>query len=146
MVLGWVLSAQQATVIRVIDGDTFEVRLRNNHKYNVRLLGVDSPELAKGKRVAQPFANEAKAFSEQQLLGKIVQLSNDGKKNAFSFNRRLVYINIDGNDYGEMLLTAGMARAYRKQHKATKTPKYILLEEEAKVNKRGLWNVLKMED
>ena len=60
----------KAKVLRVIDGDTLEMRIdlgfHTHTVRKVRLLGVDTPERGK------PGYNEAKAFTTGTVLGKDV--------------------------------------------------------------------------
>ena len=58
----------QATVVRVIDGDTIELA-GGEH---VRLIGVDAPELGR------PGANEAAQFVRERVEGRTVWLEADG--------------------------------------------------------------------
>jgi endonuclease YncB( thermonuclease family) len=77
---------------RIIDGDTIRVRhcptrfscpkpdekTRRiyDNTLSIRLYGVDSPELQKRQSdpPSQPFANEAKDFTSQLVMGKTVKL------------------------------------------------------------------------
>ena len=58
----------QATVLRVIDGDTFEL----SGGERVRLIGVDAPELGR------PGSNEAIQFVRERVEGRTVWLEADG--------------------------------------------------------------------
>jgi micrococcal nuclease len=56
-----------ATVVRVIDGDTIDVDFRNGPKERVRLIGIDTPETKKPNTPIQCFGPEASAFTESLL-------------------------------------------------------------------------------
>jgi len=55
-------------VVKVIDGNTFQVRGDDNQIHKILLVGIDSPELG------QEFGREAKKFLEKLILGKKVTL------------------------------------------------------------------------
>lgn len=50
---------QPAVVIKVIDGDTIDVRLRAGGKARVRMGGIDTPEVFGGKECGGPQASRA---------------------------------------------------------------------------------------
>ena len=56
-----------AHVTRVIDGDTIAVTLANGEPATVRLLGIDTPELARAGRAAEPFAEAAARAARRGL-------------------------------------------------------------------------------
>ena len=58
----------QATVVRVIDGDTIELAGGDR----VRLIGVDAPE------IGSPGSNEAARFVRERVEGRTVWLEADG--------------------------------------------------------------------
>ncbi|MDO8572018.1 MAG: thermonuclease family protein, partial [bacterium] len=67
---------ESATVIRVYDGDTITIRIGKKIE-RIRLLGIDSPEVAsKGKR-AQCFANEARNALQKLVFKKDIFLTRD---------------------------------------------------------------------
>jgi micrococcal nuclease len=72
-----------ATVVRVVDGDTLDVTTGGDHE-RVRLIGIDTPEVAheaSGDRPGNPaecFGDEAKAFTGSLLpAGTAVRLERD---------------------------------------------------------------------
>ena len=52
-----------ATVERVIDGDTIRVRVQGK-EYTVRLIGVDTPETVHPTKAVQHFGAEASAYTK----------------------------------------------------------------------------------
>jgi micrococcal nuclease len=70
-------------VIRVVDGDTIEVRLGGRAE-DVRLIGVDTPETVKPDTPVQCFGERASHFTKRSLTGKGVRL-------VFGVERRDVY-------------------------------------------------------
>ena len=51
---------------KVADGDTFHVRL-DGKEFKIRLLLIDTPEISKEGKAAQPFADQAKQRTEGLL-------------------------------------------------------------------------------
>lgn len=123
-------SAYTVEVVRVTDGDTLVV---SGLRKNVRILGIDAPELAQASGHA---AREA----IQALEGKTVRLHTLGRD---SYGRTLaqVFLN-DGTDVGLEQLRAGWAWVYgsglralpKKERRA-----YRAAEASARKEKRGLW-------
>jgi endonuclease YncB( thermonuclease family) len=74
------LDTGEVRVGRVIDGDTLEL----SDGTKVRLIGVDTPELARAGRPAEPFAHEAARFTEQFLSQGPVRLELDPYERAGS--------------------------------------------------------------
>src|SRR5690606_6453682 len=67
----------QATVTRVVDGDTIDVEYVAGAELpatRVRLIGVDTPEVHGQTEV---YGAEASAFTKEQLTGKTVWLERD---------------------------------------------------------------------
>ena len=65
-----------ATVVRVIDGDTIRVRVQGK-EYTVRLIGVDTPETVHPTKTVQHFGAEASAYTKAALEAKTVTLEAD---------------------------------------------------------------------
>ena len=72
-----------AQVMRVIDGDTIEVRI-GGHEEDVRLIGVDTPETVKPDTPVQCFGERASHFTKRRLSGQRVRL-------IFGVERRDIY-------------------------------------------------------
>ena len=94
-------------VTGVIDGDTF-----NSPVGRVRLFGVDTPERG------MPCFDEA-SMGLGQLAGREVRVE-PGPRRVDPVGRRLFYVyTLDGNSIDEILVRAGLARAWTKdgQHR-----------------------------
>ncbi|MDP2357711.1 MAG: thermonuclease family protein [Beijerinckiaceae bacterium] len=110
----------RAEAIRVVDGDTFEARLRIwfNQEVTVliRLEGVDAPEM-KGRcpqerRLAQDARDALTAILTSGAV--TVRDLHADKYNGRAVARALVTdgSGFDGDDVGDLLLAGGYARAY----------------------------------
>lgn len=111
------------------DGDSF----RTEDRREIRILGIDCPE-----RDA-PFADEARHFAIDHLRGKTVRLEADGASfETGYYGRTLAYVSVNGADYGEQILRAGLACVYRRSQ-CRRRNDYLQLEQAARDARRGLW-------
>lgn len=146
--------AQQATVTRVIDGDTVDVRFADGRTDTVRLLGVDSPELdgrddpgefegvpdtEAGRRCLEGAAQEATAFAERHLAGATVTVVVDEAADERDrYDRLLAYVVLaNGSDFNYELVATGHARVYDSTF--SRADRYYAAESEAQAAGRGLW-------
>ena len=129
------LTASWRDVVRggyvvITDGDTIKMgRIR------YRLYGIDAPELrqfCRGER-GKNFACGEKARKALRGLvrGRSVICQPTG---AVSYRRKIATCFVGGVDMGAWMVRRGWAVAYRRFSK-----KYIKLEEDAKIKKRGIW-------
>jgi micrococcal nuclease len=97
----------------VSDGDTVHVSgVSELGEWQVRLIGVDTPEIAHGGSPADCFGPEAQAFTSASLDGRLVWLTFDAGC-LDSFERSLAYLWIGagaGDLWQRQLLRRGMAR------------------------------------
>lgn len=114
-------STHKKEVIRIIDGDTFEISTKqeslmiNELKLMVRIKGVDTPE-KKGKcQKEKDLALAANNFISKLLLGKKVQLT-DIEWDKFG-GRILANVSIDGLDVSKELISNGLAIQYNGEKK-----------------------------
>src|SRR5438270_7537762 len=97
-----------ATVARVVDGDTVYVTA-GSHTYDVRLLGIDTPETVDPHRPVGCYGPEASAFTHRRLSGRPVQLTFDRQRRD-RYGRLLAYVAVEGHRFNDELLTGGYAR------------------------------------
>jgi hypothetical protein len=95
---------ERAEVIRVIDGDTFEI-MYNGNKTSVRLLGINTPE--KG----EVYYSEAKNLTERYVLNKTVELEFGNEKRDL-YNRLLAYVSLNNENINKELIRNGFASPY----------------------------------
>ena len=105
-----------ARVIRVIDGDTLEVEVRiwfgQDVTVNVRVLGVDTPEM-KGKCPAEIEAAKKAGMFTWGLAppGGLVQL-HSVKPDKYAGRVDAIVELSNGRDLAAALIAAGLARPY----------------------------------
>ena len=115
-------SGERGEVLRVIDGDTIEIRYLSGgeavvgHTEKVRYLGIDTRE------TNEPGGSEATEFNQARVEGQTVRLVRDGR-NRGSFGRLLrhVFVVYQGQeiDLVAALIAAGHVKG---QAAATATP------------------------
>lgn len=81
----------QATVVKVVDGDTIIVRVAGRTE-TVRLLGIDTPEKEGGPRPAECYGAEASEYASTLLPpGTLIWLSRDHETRD-QYSRLLGYV------------------------------------------------------
>jgi len=93
-------------VARVVDGDT--ILLQNRTR--VRLIGIDTPELARDDQPAEPLAEAAKDWLADRLRGETVRLEFDIER-FDQYDRTLAYVYLQDSLINEELIQQGFSRA-----------------------------------
>ena len=127
----------EATVKRVVDGDTFE--LENGEK--VRMIGMDTPETVKPNHPVEPYGKEASNFTKELLTGQNVTLKFDVEPYD-KYKRLLAYVYLsDGTFVNEKLVRDGYARIMTIPPNVAKADLFLEAEREAREQNRGLWGL-----
>ena len=109
-------SSSSATVVRVLDGDTVDVRV-DGRRERVRLFGVDAPESTTLRTGSVECGGAEAGRALERLLprGARVRLVRDRRGDAEDgYGRLLRYVERrDGGDAGEAVVRAGWARVFR---------------------------------
>lgn len=115
--------------VRVIDGDTFDVGTNR-----VRLFGIDAPELDQECTTAQGATWACGRWAAQEVTARYQGAWADCEKiTTDRYQRVVARCRIKGEDVGQMLVSDGVALAYRRY-----SMDYDLAEKGAAVNARGL--------
>lgn len=135
-------SAEVFKVVKVVDGDTIEVE-KNEERYKVRYIGVDTPETVDPRRGVQCFGKEASNENKRLVEGKEVKMEKDvSETDRFGRLLRFVYLKA-GNDYlfvNDYLIRSGFARALTYPPDIKYSERFLAAEREARENKLGLWS------
>ncbi len=123
---------------QIHDGDT--VRTVRGEK--VRLIGLNTPEMERKERPAQPLAEEA-TQRLKQLLGDDPQiLLKKGAESRDRYGRLLAYgFTLDGKDVAAILVGEGLAFALIVPPNLWNSACYIGQEQQAKGYGEGLWSL-----
>ncbi len=139
-----------ATCLRVLDGDTFEIVWANGTN-KVRLAGIDCPEVHDNNKlqdqarrlhttpgallqIGQTIKNQA----DVQLPGRQITLVFPRKTiERDAFGRLLAYVEVNGMDFGGMLVRNGLA--YPRSEENPRRLKYESLNAQAQQQKKGVY-------
>lgn len=123
------LQAQQGTITKVIDGDTYLIKnLETNQIIKVRLWGIDTPEKN------QPFGMTAKNYCIDRYLNKTIDVNI---KSIDRYGRTVAVLSLGNEIINEHLIKVGLAWDY---HYYSKSEIYVKYQKEAMNNKVGLWS------
>jgi endonuclease YncB( thermonuclease family) len=130
---------QSARVIRVIDGDTVEVRLSTGARKDVRLVGIDTPEVYGGTECGGPEASESlKTILPPQT--PVTLLSDVSQDDRDRYGRLLRYVHKGGKDVNRQQVVRGYASVYVYDHNPfNRTASYRKAAQVAKAARRGMW-------
>jgi micrococcal nuclease len=136
----------------VYDGDTLRVFTPGGQSVQVRVLGIDAPEMRRPRpagdttRTDAPSAGpecgatQARDLARAQLLGKSVELVEDPTQGSQdNFGRLLRYVQLpDGQDLGEVLLRDGWVWVF-EEYPVSRTPDYRSVQRFAQDGEVGGW-------
>lgn len=131
-----------ALVLRVVDGDTIDIRDDVRGRLRVRVLGIDTPETKKLGFTIGCWGPEATAFAEVTMVGQRVALEPDPTRDRTDrYGRTLAYlVRADGWDYSVEAARAGAAHSYVYHGEpVTRHSEIAAAENEARDARRGLW-------
>ncbi len=118
----------EGKVIRISDGDTIVI-LNDSHKqFKVRLSQIDAPERG------QPFSKKSKKSLSDMVFGKRVRVEQEGTDR---YGRVLGTVYINGLNVNAEQIKRGLAWVFRRY---AKDNNLFVLEQEARNDRRGLWN------
>lgn len=129
-----------ASVEKVVDGDTFHIKYKNQ-EYKVRMLDIDTPESVKSGVDAQPYAIEASDFTKATLKDKNVKLVFE-KDTTDKYGRLLAHIILkDGTYYNAMMVQNGYAISVFYNPNTLFKEYFTELQNKAIDNKSGFWQL-----
>lgn len=129
----------RAEVVRVIDGDTIDVRIGDAVE-RVRYIGIDAPEEAHEGDDAECYAAEATDANVQLVGGKEVRLLQD-EGNRDDYGRLLRYVYVEDVFVNEALLEEGAAITMSIPPNTAHWERFRDAVVAAKAAGRGLWSV-----
>ena len=98
-------------LIHVGDGDTVTIRWGEDDSERIRILGIDTPEVAHpsmGWNDDQPYGPEATAFAEGVFaMAETVELLRAAETDGYG--RTLGYLFVNGRNYSALVVRAGYA-------------------------------------
>ena len=136
-------AATEATVVRVVDGDTVVVAGPQDDQERIRVLGIDAPETVSPKLPVQCGGPESTAFAQHMLIGRHVTLVPDPTQAGRDFyQRELRYVRLeDGRDFSVESARAGMSRSYVFGRIPVSERKQIdAAQAQARAEHKGIWS------
>ncbi len=119
------------TVIKIVDGDTFDGLTQDQIEIRFRLHGIDAPERK------QDFSAKSKDKLSELIFGKKVGIKVQKKRDGYG--RPIVYVSTpECEDIGAEMLKFGMAWHSKKYDDSEL---YNEIEKEARRSKIGLWSL-----
>ena len=122
------------------DGDTCRIKVADAIWMNVRLAGIDAPEVSNShkKTGAQPLGESARDKLNDIIKDKDVTIH---QVDLDPYNRPVVEILLDGKNINLMMIELGFAEAYRGKTKRIDRKLYEDTETKAKSAKSGVWGL-----
>jgi micrococcal nuclease len=129
-----------AEVFHCHDGDTCRVKVADGLWLNVRLAGIDAPEVAKarGAKKGQVFGNEAREYLNKIVKGRKIELR---QVDLDPYNRPVVELFDKESNINLQLIEEGYAEVYRGKTKRFDKSLYLKAEEKAQKAKKGIWSL-----
>ena len=125
----------QYEVIRVIDGDTVELKNGERLRYN----DIDTPETVHPSKPIECYGEEASKKNKELVEGEtiLVELGNPEKD---KYGRLLGYVYIDDLFVNAELVRGGYAEVNSYGNPGSKIVELINIERDAKLKSTGLWS------
>lgn len=137
-------SAQHATLVRDVDGDTVKVRLVDGTEHSVRLIGIDTPETHKPGVKVECGGPQASALAASWAQpGDRVTLTYDPTQDRTDrYGRLLAYVSAHGRSLQLSQLRAGWAEVYvYAHHPFQRVESFRRAMDSAKRHDRGVWKL-----
>ena len=126
-----------AEVRHVIDGDSLQLISRQQ----VRLIGVNTPEMHGADDRPEPFALQARDMTKR-LIGRLPVRLFPGADKYDHYHRLLAYVETgDGRDIPEQLLTEGLGFLVVIPPNLARLNRYQAAQERARSAGRGIWGL-----
>ncbi len=129
---------RSAYVIRVVDGDTIQVRFDDDSIHKVRLIGVDTPETKHPEKLLEKYGIEAAKFTQTSLEWKQITVKQSLSNYQDKYGRLLGYVYLDELFFNAELITQWFARVYTR-YDFPYQAEFIKLQKQAKKDKIWIW-------
>ena len=128
----------EALVVRVVDGDTAEMRLGSGGTEGVRFIGVDTPESVAPGQPVECFGKKASRFTTALLEGERVELRY-GAERRDRYGRLLAYVYLRDRFVNAELVRLGYATTLEIAPNVDYAERFARLQQAAANAGRGLW-------
>lgn len=133
-----VVRRNRGTVVKVTDGDTLKVRIHGVGIRDVRIIGIDTPEVYGGVECGGRRAS--RRMNALAPVGSTVSLISDpSQDDRDRYGRLLRYVERKGKDVGRAQVNLGEARVYVFDRPFRRTSDYKRVQRDARRDDRGSW-------
>lgn len=134
-------AGSNATVLKVVDGDTVDVLSDVRGRLRIRVIGLDTPETTKPGYAPACWGQQATEFATTTLLGQRVAVIPDPSQDVHDrYGRTLAYLETATGDYSVQAAAAGAGLAYVYGNRPPQRADAIrAAERAAREAGRGLW-------
>ncbi len=136
-------AAQPATVtvVKVVDGDTVDVRFDDGSLERLRLIGMDTPEVVDPRKPVQCYGREASGHAHELLDGQAVSIETDPSQgDRDKYGRLLAYLYLpDGTSFAQAMIADGYAHEYTYRLPYAYQADFRAAQQAAIENGLGLW-------
>lgn len=126
--------AYPAEIAEVFDGDTV-LTTKGEH---VRLVNINTPEVAHEDSLAQPYGDEARRYLTKRVKGQKVEI-RPAKKKLDKYKRTLAEVLLGGQSLNNEMVAVGLAHVYTFPDNSEDVKDLLRLEAKARDAKKGLW-------
>ncbi|WP_434794369.1 hypothetical protein TPDSL_13200 [Terrisporobacter petrolearius] len=139
----------EASIERVVDGDTIKVKLKDSGKtVTLRLLLIDTPESVKPGVDPQPYSIDASNFAKELLkIGDKTYIEYDEGDKTDKYDRHLCYLWFYNKEdkswkmFNEKIVEEGLARVGYVYSQRRHLDTLYKAEDKAKASKLNIWSV-----
>ena len=135
-------ASSSATVISVVDGDTFDANIQGK-KYRVRLIGVDTPETKHPTKQIACYGPEASRYLSTLLPKGIKVVLRLDKEWKDKYGRMLAYVYVNNLFVNLNLVEKGFAVPMKYYPNVTHANEFQLAADKAQASNIGRWKVCK---
>ncbi len=141
-----VVSATNVKYAGCVDGDTIKV-YRGNEKITVRLLAIDTPEIAKEDKKADYYGDEASEYTCNRIQNaKKISLEYDKNSDKEDkYGRVLAWVFVDNNLLQDELVEKGYAKVAYLYDEYKYADSLKAKQEIASSKEIGIWNTKEKE-
>ena len=129
----------EGTVVRVVDGDTINVRLVDRVE-KIRYIGVNTPEIHHPIKGAEPGGRAAAQVNRGLVIGRRVRLELDVQPRD-RYGRLLAYVWVGDTMVNAELVRRGYAQVMTIPPNVKYQQLLVKLQREAREAGRGLWSL-----
>jgi len=130
----------RVAITKISDGDTFWATDESGTNIKFRPIGFDCPEEANFGRPAEPFNEEATAYTASLIENQTVFVEYDIELSD-QWGRHLVYVFLsDGRMLNEEVLLAGWARVATYPPNVKYVERFVSAQKIAIAEHKGMWS------